>query len=198
MFYCSNWFKILLRTWRLLFKPSFSYYAKQPGVTSGAGTDYPSRASEFNSPLIFSGIRVARSLFFYLMFCRLLQSLCPSSFGHCVVCSSSNYGYRLPFWYLPSFHRENRWRSIKNGQSRETCNIGHTINRTKTNTNKAKQIKHTEYNTQTMSDRGPPKNREWIQVLVKDKQFLLLIRHPLSYYTCIVKSGKSLEEWKTS
>jgi hypothetical protein len=31
---------------------------------------------------------------------KLLLSFCPFSFGHCVVCSSSIYGFWLPLWYL--------------------------------------------------------------------------------------------------
>ena len=33
-------------------------------------------------------------------------SCCPFSFGHCVVCSSSIYGFWLPLWYLQTlFYR---------------------------------------------------------------------------------------------
>jgi hypothetical protein len=31
---------------------------------------------------------------------KLFLSFCPFSFGHCVVCSSSIYGFWLPLWYL--------------------------------------------------------------------------------------------------
>jgi hypothetical protein len=37
---------------------------------------------------------------FICMFCRSLLFFCTFSFGHCVVCSSSIYGFWLPFWYL--------------------------------------------------------------------------------------------------
>jgi hypothetical protein len=33
------------------------------------------------------------------MFCRSLFVLLYFSFGHCLVCSSSIYGFWLPFWY---------------------------------------------------------------------------------------------------
>jgi hypothetical protein len=32
------------------------------------------------------------------MFCRSLFVLCTFSFGHCVICSSSIYGFWLPLW----------------------------------------------------------------------------------------------------
>ena len=51
------------------------------GATRGVGTTYPSRAHEFTP--VFSGVRV-----------------CPFSFGHCIVCPSSIYGFWLPIWYL--------------------------------------------------------------------------------------------------
>ena len=31
---------------------------------------------------------------------RQRLSFCTFSFGHCVVCSSSIYGFRIPLWYL--------------------------------------------------------------------------------------------------
>jgi len=49
-----------------------------------------------SSPPVFSGVCVTRSLVFvdrYLSFCTF-------SFGNCVVCSSSIYGFWLPLWYL--------------------------------------------------------------------------------------------------
>ena len=60
------------------------------GVTSGVGTAYPSGAPEF-TPL--PGF-VDRCL-----------SFCTFSFGNCVVCSSSIYGFRLPHWYFQTIGR---------------------------------------------------------------------------------------------
>jgi len=37
---------------------------------------------------------------FMCMFCRSLFVFCTFSDGHCVVCPSSIYGFRLPLWYL--------------------------------------------------------------------------------------------------
>jgi hypothetical protein len=56
--------------------------------------------SLFRSPPIFSGVRVTRSLVLYVCFVDRCVSFCTFSFGHCVVCSSSIYGFWLPLWYL--------------------------------------------------------------------------------------------------
>ena len=46
---------------------------------------------------VFSGVRVTRSLVLYICFVDRCLSLCIFSFGHCVVCSSTIYGFCLPF-----------------------------------------------------------------------------------------------------
>ena len=46
-----------------------------------------------SSPPIFSGVRVTRSLVLYVCFADRCFSFCTFSFGHCVVCSSSIYGF---------------------------------------------------------------------------------------------------------
>jgi hypothetical protein len=48
----------------------------------------------------FSGVRVTRSLVWCVCFVDRCLSICTFSFGHCVVCSSSIYGFWLPLWYL--------------------------------------------------------------------------------------------------
>ena len=53
-----------------------------------------------SSPPVFSGVRVTRSLVLYVCFVDRCLSFCTLSFGHCVVCSSSIYGFWLPLWYL--------------------------------------------------------------------------------------------------
>jgi hypothetical protein len=53
-----------------------------------------------NSSPVFSGVRVTRSLVLYVCFIDRCLSFCTFSFGHCVVCSSSIYGFWLPLWYL--------------------------------------------------------------------------------------------------
>jgi hypothetical protein len=56
------------------------HVAQSFGATCGAGTAYPS-------------VRVARSLVLCVCFVYHCLSFCPYSFGHCVVCSSSIYGF---------------------------------------------------------------------------------------------------------
>jgi hypothetical protein len=58
----------------------------------------PFRTTEF-SP-VFSGVRVTWSLVLCVCFVDRCLSICTFSFGHCVVCSSSIYGFWLPLWYL--------------------------------------------------------------------------------------------------
>ena len=51
-------------------------------------------------PPVISGVRVTRSLVLCVRFVDHHLSFCTFSFGHCVVCSSSIYGFWLPLWYL--------------------------------------------------------------------------------------------------
>jgi hypothetical protein len=44
----------------------------------------------------FSGVRVTRSLVLYVCFVDCCLLFCTFSFGQCVVCSSSTYGFWLP------------------------------------------------------------------------------------------------------
>ena len=46
------------------------------------------------------GVHVTRSFVLCVCFVDRCLSLCPFSFGICVVCSSSIYGFWLPLWYL--------------------------------------------------------------------------------------------------
>jgi hypothetical protein len=55
-----------------------------------------------SSHLVFSGVRVTRSLVLCVCFVERCLSFCTFSFGHCVVCFSSTYGLFLPLWYLQS------------------------------------------------------------------------------------------------
>ena len=67
-------------------------------VTSGAGTDNRSGAHEF-TPSFQWGSCYSIFSFIYMLRDRCL-SICTFSFGHCVVCPSSIYGFWLPPWYL--------------------------------------------------------------------------------------------------
>ena len=57
-----------------------------------------------SSPPVCSGVRVTRSLVVYVCFVDRCLSFCTFSFGHCVVCSSSIYGFWLhPFGIFKLF-----------------------------------------------------------------------------------------------
>jgi hypothetical protein len=49
----------------------------------------PTRPEHLSSPLVFSGVRVTRSLVLSVCFVDRSLSVCTFSFGHCVVCSSA-------------------------------------------------------------------------------------------------------------
>jgi hypothetical protein len=66
---------------------------------------YCTLPEHLSSPPVFSGVRVTRSLVLYVCFVDRCLSFCTFSFGHCVVCSSSIYEFRLPLWYLQTLHR---------------------------------------------------------------------------------------------
>jgi hypothetical protein len=53
-----------------------------------------------SSPPVFSGVHATRSLVLCLCFVDCCWSFRTFSFGHCVVCFSSIYGFWLPLWYL--------------------------------------------------------------------------------------------------
>jgi len=69
-------------------------YINTTGATSGEGIAYPSGPPEFT--LVFNGARVIRSLALCVCFVDRCLSFCTFSFGRCVVCSSSIYGFWLP------------------------------------------------------------------------------------------------------
>ena len=61
-------------------------------------------------PLVFSGVRVTRSLVLYICFVDIWMSFRLFSFGHYVVCSSSIYIFWLPLWYLQTLLAYNWWK----------------------------------------------------------------------------------------
>ena len=98
---CHKWPRICSicrKHFPVLFSFMTHHQLNTTGATRGAGTAYPCGAPEFSSG--FSGVRVTRSLVLYVCFVDRCLSFCPLSFGHCVVCSSSIYGFWLPIWYL--------------------------------------------------------------------------------------------------
>jgi hypothetical protein len=62
--------------------------------------ELPTLPEHLSSPPVFSGVLVPRPLVFCVMFCRSLFVMLSFSLCHCVVCSSSIYGFWLPLWYL--------------------------------------------------------------------------------------------------
>jgi hypothetical protein len=62
--------------------------------------ELPTLPDHMSSPLVFSGVRVTRSLVLYVCFVDRCLSFCIFSFGHCVVCSTSLYRFWLPLWCL--------------------------------------------------------------------------------------------------
>ena len=58
------------------------------------------KGGHLSSPTGFSGVRVTPSIVWCVCFVDRCLSFCPFSFGHCVVCPSSIYGFWLPLWYL--------------------------------------------------------------------------------------------------
>ena len=55
--------------------------------------ELPTLPEHLSSHPVFSGVRVTRSLVLYVCFVDRCLSFCTVSFGHCVVCSSSIYGF---------------------------------------------------------------------------------------------------------
>ena len=62
-------------------------------------------SEHLSSSPVFSGVRVTRSLVLCICFVDRCLSFCTFSFGHCVVCSSSLYGFWLPLWIFKLFTR---------------------------------------------------------------------------------------------
>ena len=69
-----------------------------------AEQELPTLPEHLSSPPVLSGVRVTRSLVSCMCFVDRCLSFCTFSFGHCIVCSSSIYGFGLPIWYLQALH----------------------------------------------------------------------------------------------
>ena len=83
------------------------------GTTSGAGTAYHSGALGFTTG--FSGVRVTQSLVLCVHFVDRYLSFCTFAFGHCVVRSSSIYGFWLPPFGIFKLLQHKIWKSWKFG-----------------------------------------------------------------------------------
>ena len=58
--------------------------------------EVPSLPVHLTSPHVVSGVRVVQSFVYCVVFYRSLFYFCTVSFGHCIVCPSSIYGFWLP------------------------------------------------------------------------------------------------------
>ena len=90
---------IYWNNYNLLFWTSFPL----TGNLSSYEDDIPVYIIEGNDAtcqLVFSGVCVTRSFVLCVCFVDRCLSFCTLSFGHCVVCPSSIYGFWLPLWYL--------------------------------------------------------------------------------------------------
>jgi hypothetical protein len=63
-----------------------------------------------NSPPVFSGVCVTWSLILCVCFVDRCLSFCTFSFGHCVVCFSSIYGFWLPLCFLQTLLTAEKYR----------------------------------------------------------------------------------------
>ena len=62
-----------------------------------------------SSPPVFSGVPLTQSFVLYVCFVDRCLFFCSFSFGHCVVCSSSIYGFWLSLWYLQTLLIKDNW-----------------------------------------------------------------------------------------
>ena len=74
-----------------------------------------------HSPLVFSEVRVTRTLVLCVCFVDRCLSFCTFSFGHCVVCSSI-YGFWLP---LQTLLIVILWNCVMSITVNKNCNCNH-------------------------------------------------------------------------
>ena len=76
------------------------FVTRWPRRVSLVGQELLTLPGHLSSPPVYRGVRVTRSFVLYVCFVDRCLSFCTFSFGHCVVWSSSIYGFWLPIWYL--------------------------------------------------------------------------------------------------
>jgi hypothetical protein len=76
------------------------FVTRWPRRVSLVGQELPTFPGHLSSPPVYRGVRVTRSFVLYVCFVYRCLSFRTFSFGHCVVWSSSIYGFWLPIWYL--------------------------------------------------------------------------------------------------
>jgi hypothetical protein len=80
------------------------HYSKSNPTVILVEQELPTHLEHLISPQILSGVRVTRSIIFCVVFVEHWLSVCPVSFGHCIVCGFfSVYGFWLFVWYLQTF-----------------------------------------------------------------------------------------------
>ena len=84
---------ILTTIFRLAFEIVTGFVAKLTRRVSLVEHELLTLAENPNSSPVFSGVRVTRSLVLCVCFVDRCLSFCTFSFGHCVVCPSSIYGF---------------------------------------------------------------------------------------------------------
>jgi hypothetical protein len=77
----------------ILFSVSLFTWCNVVLETTPAFVIHYKRSRSNNEFTVFSGVRVTGSLVLYVCFVDHYLSFCTFSFGHCVVCSSSIYGF---------------------------------------------------------------------------------------------------------
>ena len=82
---------------------SFTTYHRVPLVEQELLT----LPEHLSSPPVSDEVRVTGFLVLCVCFVDRCSSFCTFSFGHCVVCFSSIYGFWLPLWYLQILLRYN-------------------------------------------------------------------------------------------
>jgi hypothetical protein len=82
--------------------------------------ELPTLPEHLSSSPDFSRVRITRSLVVYVCFVYRCLFFCTFSFGHCVVCSSSIFGFWLHLWYLQTRlieQNEHHKSDVKTGQT---------------------------------------------------------------------------------
>ena len=144
------------------------------GVTSGAG---PSGAPK--STPVFSGVRVTRSLVLYVCFVDRSLSLCTFSFGHCVICSCSIYGFWLPLWYLQTV-LEPSYQHLEISTNRTSFPCWNRSGHNNTDLRTKRHIKGRHKKLEIRATRTPPNTRGWTRVLATHSNLTYV--YSCSYY----------------
>jgi hypothetical protein len=89
--------------------------------------ELPTFPKHLSLPPVLRGIRVTRYLVLYVCFVDRCLSFCPFSFGHCVVCPSSNYGLWLPLWYIQTLLIDERFLLQSQTRVHLNCEVANDV-----------------------------------------------------------------------